>query len=609
MIFPRSLANPSSAVVGILGAQGEWTEAELAAAVSQSMRWLTSLNLNRSELVAVAASGAKETWATHLALLQLGIPIMPITHDMPADRAQRLIQSVSPQCILRTNDAIAPVEGIPTHLLPGLAQKKSKLMSKLLAKKKKSTEPDHPALALDANWPAELVVETQDDDVAYVLFTSGSTSEPKGVQLSFGNLRHHFATLQKVYGLQAGDRLMNNLSLGHADGLLQGPMLAHFAGATWIRPFDALGVHNIADFLDQPYATHATHIVGVPVLLGLMQELEHASDAFNYPEARMIISCSAALEAQRWQALESTFGLPVVNVYGLTETVAGSLFAGPDDPTRVHTTVGKPVDCEMRIVDAEGNDLPAGQKGELLLRGPHTTTGYWKRPDLQDSLYRDGGWLATGDQAVLREDGLVAITGRIKSAVNVAGFLVHPEEVSEALLELEGIRDAHCLGYTDHRGEERVGAAVVLEPGHAWNALSEGALLAAIAGAVEHRLEGYKWPASVQIWPALPRGLSGKVEQNSAREAWQSHASAGHSATSGSVEERLLELARAAFKNADVHIGSDSTNTRGWDSMAHLDFIVAIERDLGIRFTTAEMMKANSIRTALQVAQGHLSTQ
>lgn len=609
MTFPRSLANPSAAVVGQFGAQGEWTEAELAAAVSQSMRWLTSLNLNRSELVAVVASGAKETWATHLALLHLGIPIMPITHDMPADRAQRLIHSVLPQCILRTSDALDPDTHLPTHLLPSFAQKKSKLMSKLLAKKKKSTEPDHPALTLDASWPAELAADTQDDDIAYVLFTSGSTSEPKGVQLSFGNLRHHFATLQKVYGLQAGDRLMNNLSLGHVDGLLQGPMLAHFAGATWIRPFDALGVHNIADFLDQPYATHATHIVGVPVLLGLMQELEHASDAFDYPEARMIISCSAALEAQRWQALETTFGLPVVNVYGLTETVAGSLFAGPDDATRVHTTVGKPVDCEIRIVDAQGNDLPAGEKGELLLRGPHTTTGYWKRPELKAALYREDGWLATGDQAVLREDGLVSITGRLKSAVNVAGFLVHPEEVTEALMELEGIRDAHCLGYTDHRGEERVGAAVVLEPGHAWNALSEGALLAAIAGAVEHRLEGYKWPASVQIWPALPRGLSGKVEQKSAQSAWQSHASAGNSATSGSVEERILELARSAFKNADVNLGSDSTNTRGWDSMAHLDFIVAIERDFSIRFTTAEMMKANSIRTALQVAEDHLGKQ
>lgn len=606
MIFPRSLANPSSAVVGILGSQGEWTEAELAAAVSQSMRWLTALNLNRSELVAVATSGAKEMWATHLALLHLGIPIMPITHDMPTDRAQRLISGVSPQCILKTADAIATVDGIPTHLLPSFTQKKSKLMSKLLAKKK-SAEQDHPALSFDASWPEELSIEAQDNDVAYVLFTSGSTSEPKGVQLSFGNLRHHFATLQKVYGLQAGDRLMNNLSLGHADGLLQGPMLAHFAGATWIRPFDALGVHNIADFLDQPYATQATHVVAVPVLLGLMQELEHASDAFDYPEARVIISCSAALEAQRWQALESTFGLPVVNVYGLTETVAGSLFAGPEDATRVHSTVGRPVDCEIRIVDAQGNDLPAGDKGELLLRGPHTTTGYWRRPDLKASLYREDGWLATGDQAILREDGLVSITGRLKSAVNVAGFLVHPEEVSEALLELDGIRDAHCLGYTDHRGEERVGAAVVLEPGHAWNALGEGALLAAIAGAVDHRLEGYKWPASVQIWPALPRGLSGKVEQKSAQEAWQSHASTGNSAASGSVEQRLLELARAAFKNADVHIGSDSTNTRGWDSMAHLDFIVAIERDLGIRFTTAEMMKANSIRTALQVAQGHLS--
>jgi len=608
MIFPKPLNQPTSKVIGHFGALGDWRETDLAAAVSRLIRWLATKDLRNDQLVAVAVSGPQETWATHLALMHLGIPVMPLAHDMPAKRANALLNSAQPQLFLKSPEIAFGAAFDSVEELPRFSQKKGNLMSKLLAKKKKETVPAHPAMALSSEWPKQFAVDSKDEQVAYVMFTSGSTALPKGVQLTFGNLRHHFQTLKSVYDLQPGDRILNNLSLAHADGLLQGPLLAHFSDVTWLRPFDSLGVHNIGDFLDQPYATKATHLFTAPLLLELLAGLENASDTFDYPEARMLISCSAVLEKTRWEKFESIFKRPVMNVYGLTETVAGSLFAGPADDTRIPGTLGKPVDCEIRVVDENGKDVEQGKKGELWIRGPHTTAGYWKRPDLTEKLYPEPGWLATGDWASIRKDGFVEIAGRKKSAINVAGFLVHPEEVIEALKDLNGVRDAHCLGTLDNRGEERVGAAVTLVPGHPWNALTEAELLAAIAESTQHQIEGYKRPSSVQVWPALPIGPSGKVEQNEAKSRWESHETVQKSLDTGEpLEDQVLGLAQAAFKNNDVHIGSDSTNTNGWDSMAHLDFIVAVERAFDIRFTTAEMMKANAVSIALDITRNHLT--
>ena len=606
MIFPHPLNEPSNRIVGHFGEEGDVRETELAGFVSQIIRWLSSFDLSPKELVAVSASSPKELWATHLALMHLGIPIMPIAHDMPAKRADALLASAAPQIFLKSEDirfgsAHPRVEVLPKPKSGGA----NKLMSKLLAKKKTFTS-GHPAMALSTDWPATLVTNSDNDSIAYVLFTSGSTAAPKGVQLTFGNLRSHFKTLQKVYGLTREDRILNNLSLGHADGLLQGPMLAHFCGCVYLRPFDSVGIHNIAEFGDQPYLTRATHVFGPPVLFDMMSGLEHARDTFDYPEARLLISCSAMLDRQRWETFENTFKRPVVNVFGLTETVAGSLFAGPEDETRVLGTVGVPVDCEIRIVNEQGDNVQTGQKGELWIRGAHTSPGYWKRPDLTDELYPETGWLASGDYAV-EKNGLISIEGRKKSAINVAGFLVHPEEVTEALRELDGIRDAHSLGFLDSRHEERVGAAVVLEPGHAWSSMNEAQLLAAIAAATADKLESYKRPAAVQIWPALPIGASGKVVQNDALAKWKAQKTENTSTDEGEpLEAQLLSIARNAFKNKSVSMQSDSTNTNGWDSMAHLDFIVAIERAYSIRFTTSEMMKANTLQIAFDITQQHL---
>jgi long-chain acyl-CoA synthetase len=608
MKFPKPLNQPTSQVIGHFGSLGDWRETDLAAAVSRLIRWLAQKELMRNELVAIAVSGPKETWATHLALMHLGIPIMPMAHDMPRKRANALLDSAKPQLLLKSADVAFGDIFNRVEEIPIFSQKKSNLMSKLLAKKKKTEAPSHPVMALPFDWPDHLAVESKDEQVAYVMFTSGSTAMPKGVQLTFGNLRHHFQTLQNVYAIQPEDRLLNNLSLSHVDGLLQGPLLAHFCEATWLRPFDSLGVHNMGEFLDEPYATQATHIFVAPMLLELLAGLESASSAFDYLEVRMLISSSAMLDKKRWEKFESIFQCPILNVYGMTETVAGSLFAGPSDDTRVGGTVGRPMDCTIRVVSENGNDVEPGERGELWIRGLHTTPGYWKRPDLTEQLYPEQGWLATGDIASIRKDGLVELVGRKKSGINVAGFLVHPEEVEEALKDLDGIRDAHCLGVSDNRGEERVGAAVILDPEHPWNSLTEAELLAAIAESTQHQLEVYKRPSSVQVWPVLPIGPSGKVEQTKAKSSWESHKTVQKlSGDDVSLEDQILNLAQVAFKNNAVQMGSDSTNTNGWDSMAHLDFIVAVERTFGIRFTTAEMMKANAISIALEITQNHLT--
>src|SRR5205085_5357466 len=144
-----------------------------------------------------------------------------------------------------------------------------------------------------------------------------------------GNLAAHLATLHKVYGLDEGSTILNQLLLCHADGCIQGPLLTAYAGCTWHRPF-RFSIEKIPDLLDYCYANNISHSVMVPAMLNLLvQFADNDEDSFSYPEFKALISVSAHLEAPLWDKFEKVFKIPVSNVYGLTETVAGSLFCGP----------------------------------------------------------------------------------------------------------------------------------------------------------------------------------------------------------------------------------------------------------------------------------------
>jgi len=481
-------------------------------------------------------------------------------------------------------------------------QKKGALFKKLLKSSSSETvdETSYPAVlnTLQATWTDYR--QPENETVAYILFTSGTTSDPKGVMITQRNLWAHLATLKKVYDLNESSRVLNNLSLYHADGMIQGPLLAAFCEATSIRPLKKFEISLSADLLGSIYKHRITHFVAAPTILTLLLKFsEGYEDSFETPDFKFIISASAHLEEHVWQNFEATFKTKIVNVYGLTETVAGSLFSGPKQEWRKVGTVGKPVDCEVKIVDESGNSLPAHQEGELLLKGDHVFKGYYKNQEATDKILQDG-WLYSGDLAIQDEEGHVKITGRKKNIVIVGGFNVHPEEVSEVINTHPLVAESVCLGVKDAVfGEKLIACVVASDPAK----LTKNVLQAFLT----EQLEINKMPADILFYKEFPKGLAGKVQLKELEKTFGKDQAPDQ--VQQDLQQEIFRLASSSFKvDANGLTMSDNSQTvNGWDSMAHLHLITQLEERFNTRFGAAEIMVMNNFKSIEDILKKHLS--
>jgi len=284
--------------------------------------------------------------------------------------------------------------------------------------------------------------------VAYMMYTSGSTSDPKGVVISHKNLFSHLETLKNVYGMDDEVKILNVLNLYHTDGINQGPLLALYCGGTWISPF-RLDTSRLDLIYDGIYKYKITHLFVVPTLLSFFEKYnEGFEDSFQTPDFKFAISVAALLEERLWHSVSSIFKIQIVNIYGLTETVTGSVYCGPSADTFKIGTVGKPTDCLIKIISEEGHEVRKGEKGELLLKGDHIMVGYFNNPEATGAVLVDG-WLYSGDIAREDEEGFVKIVGRKKSMINSGGFRVQPEEIEELLLKVKEVDECKVIGLHD----------------------------------------------------------------------------------------------------------------------------------------------------------------
>lgn len=565
------------------------TFGELATRVGKFAALLGRRGVAMGDRVVVATTDDAEGSLLYISLVCSGVTAILLDPEISETRAQALIGKADPQLVI-VDRALASKWNLASQPWPVIeiappAQRKGGLLGRL-----SGGAPAAEGLLAELEGlepiatPREIPVET----LAYIMFTSGTTSQPKGVCISHRALFAHVATLTDLCGYDGDSRILNTLMLSHADGIIQGPSVSFFSGAALHRPL-RFEIGKLERLLDAVYQLRITHMIAVPTMLALMLKLgETQRDAFKGEDFKFIVSCGAALEVELWEGFERAFDVPLMNLYGLTETVTGGVFARGPAGDAPYGSIGRPIDCELRIVDMDGVDLPPGSKGELLIKGDLLLSGYFDDPAQTAEVLRDG-WFSTGDIAELDPQGIYWIRGRKKNIIIRGGLNIHPEEIAEVLNSHPAVREAVAFGVTDRVWGEMVVAAVGADAG-----TTEAVLLQHCATHLEPR----KVPSRIVIVGELPKGRSGKVIIDEARALLDNPVEIAASAGGGGdIETRVVATAARCFKVDPRQLSQESTpdDVLGWDSHAHLEFIVAIEEEFDVKLAPREIMRMDRL--------------
>ena len=507
--------------------------------------------LGPGDRIVIISSDDSSVISLYFATIRAGLVAVIGNSETTPVEVARLIAAAEPRMVF-VDRTIMPIEDLVAlspencHLIAidgTLSLRKRSLVSKLLGGNKldvleKADRGAFPALLQDVE-PSSFAPAQADAAVAHMLFTSGTTSRPKGVEITHGNIRAQLSTFLSVYGYDANSRILNILPLHHTDGLMQGPVVALIAGATVYRP-GRFRVTDLPELTATVREERITHFIVVPTLLSLMMRLdEKYNDGFKGSDLRVLRSSADLLDPTLWRSFEKRFGVEVTNSYGLTETVCEALYCGPAPDTKRIGTIGKPIDCKARIVDDRGNDLPPGQVGELWISGSNIMKGYFRQPEETAAVLTDD-WYHTGDLARVDADGFFTMAGRKKTVIITGGINVHPENITTTIRELEGVIDAVTFGLEDEVFGEIVVSCVVVAP-------DSGLDANAILTHCRIFLSTEKVPAAVYFLDDLPRGPAGKVLLDDVKGLAAQKAGEKINST-GDILEQVLEIAGRTFR-------------------------------------------------------------
>lgn len=343
------------------------------------------------------------------------------------------------------------------------------------------------------------------DDIALVLHTSGSTGRPKRVPILNRNLTASTANIVAHYGLTAQDVSLCVMPLFHVHGLVASTLSTLRSGGTVAVP----NKFNPLSFWRTVRETGATWYSAVPTIHNLL--LSRATERPAGCEGlRFIRSCSAALPPEMMAKMETLFGAPVLEAYGMTEA-SHQMSSNPQPPlARKPGSVGPGTGVEIGIMSDDGKLLAGGERGEVVIKGPNVVAGYENNPEANAKSFVNG-WFRTGDQGYLDSDSYLILTGRLKELINRGGEKIGPREIDEVLLAHPSIAEAVAFGVPHPMWGEEVAAAVVLREPHA----TEAAILAFC----KERLADFKMPKKLYVVDTIPRTATGKIQRGAVAEA------------------------------------------------------------------------------------------
>jgi long-chain acyl-CoA synthetase len=339
------------------------------------------------------------------------------------------------------------------------------------------------------------------DDLALLMYTSGTTGMPKGVMLTHANVTGNAQAVSAEHALSDQDRVLAVLPLYHINAFVVTMLapLAHGGSLAMAPKFSA------ARFWRQAIETGCTWLNVVPTMISYLLEGTTPPRA-QTGRLRFCRSASAALPPEHLRGFEHAFGIDIIETMGLTETAAPAFSNPLQRERRKLGSVGLASGCEARVVDATLEPLPDGSTGEITIRGPNVMRGYYKNETATRESFTPDGWLRTGDLGHRDSDGFFFVTGRIKELIIKGGENIAPREIDEVLLAHPAVLEAAAVGMADRHYGQEIMACVVLREGHACSSDELQAFCI-------ERLGHYKAPKLIRFVAELPRGPSGKVQR------------------------------------------------------------------------------------------------
>lgn len=489
------------------------TYGELRDQVAGYRGGLQAMGLVPGDRVALLCGNNWYFVAAYLAVLGAGMVAVPLNPTSPSVAMARELAAVQPRAAVVGPTGRSAFDQVDRVLLPGLdhvigcgfAGDRSVELSTVIA-----------------HEPAP-VVPRDADDLAVLMFTSGTVGSPRAARLTHGNLLANLEQLDSHFEWSDGaasaplgapdshplpvgptDRVLGVLPMSHIFGLnvVLGGALRAGASVVLVERFDPVSA------VESIQRHSITIVSGPPTMWAAWAQLPGvAPDAFD--SVRLAASGAAPLPSEVALTIHERYGLDLQEGYGLTETspvVTSS--AGVDAP---HGSIGRPLPgVQMRLVDPMGADVLVGDAGEVLVRGPNVFAGYWEDPAATSTVLTPDGWLHTGDVAVVDDDGFLFLVDRAKDLIIVSGFNVFPAEVEEVVREHPQVLGCAVVGVPHPYSGEAVKAYVVVAPG---SSVEEDELIDFCA----ERLPRYKCPEKVWFVDEIPQGLGGKLLRRALR--------------------------------------------------------------------------------------------
>jgi acyl-CoA synthetase (AMP-forming)/AMP-acid ligase II len=469
--------------------------AGLRGVVSSAVATLRSLGVGRGDRVAIVLPNGPEMAACFVACAS-GTASAPLNPGYRADEFEFYLSDLRAKVLIAEEGSASPAIAVAEKLgvrIVDLVVRAGEPAGAFTLRARPATVEPGPSADPPANEPQH---------IAMVLHTSGTTSRPKIVPLSAGNLAASARHIGRTLAFTPEDRGLNIMPLFHIHGLVAGVLAPLAAGSSvFCTPgFNAL---RFFTWMDEAAPTWYT---AVPTMhQTIVGRAKGNAETIARHPLRFLRSSSSSMPPQVITELEAAFGAPLIESYGMTEATH-QMASNPLPPAvRKPGTVGVAAGPEVAVMAEDGSLLPAFAVGEIVIRGPNVMAGYEGNPTANAEAFREG-WFRTGDQGMLDQEGYLSITGRLKEIINRGGEKVSPREVDEILMDHPAVAQVVCFGMPHPKLGEDVAAVVVLKEG---SAASDRELQAF----VRERAADHKVPSRILFMDEIPKGATGKLQR------------------------------------------------------------------------------------------------